>query len=280
MRSRIPRLRHQRHLRLLPVVYRHASVSPRDVFLVSYPKSGNTWVRFMLADLLSGRDAAADFDRDSVIIADVGSHRGTPEVLPGGGRLIKSHEPYAGPRRRFYRRAIYLVRDGRDVAVSYYYTLIRRGMYEGEFGPFLKLFLDGGVDGYGPWHEHVESWLASPLNGDGSLLVLRYEDLLRDPVANVSRAMEFLGAPVERERAEEAVDRYSADRMREQERRSRFHEQQKRQDILFVRTAESGDWARTFSAGDEDLFARVTDDLPRRLGYGDRPGADGSASAP
>jgi hypothetical protein len=139
------------------------------------------------------------------------------------------------------------------------------------------LFLSGGVDGYGPWHEHVESWLASPLREEGSLLVLKYEDLLQDPVVNVSKAMDFLGATVERERAEEAVDRYSADRMRQQERQSRFHEKQKRHDILFVRTAESGDWGRTFSPEDEELFARVTGDLPRRLGYGDRRGAgDGS----
>ena len=110
---------------------------------------------------MSGREA--DFDNDSTVIAEVGSHRAAPGVLPGGGRLIKSHEPYSGPQKRVYRKAIYLIRDGRDVAVSYYYTLIRRGLYEGDFGPFLRLFLAGGVDGYGPWHEHVESWLDSPL---------------------------------------------------------------------------------------------------------------------
>ena len=94
VRSRLPRLRHQRYVRLLPVVYRHTGVSPQDAFLVSYPKSGNTWLKFMLTYLLSGREA--DFDSDSTTIADVGSHRATPGVLPGGGRLIKSHEPYSG----------------------------------------------------------------------------------------------------------------------------------------------------------------------------------------
>ena len=60
VRSKLPRLRHQRRVRLLPVVYRHTTVSRRDAFLVSYPKSGNTWLRFMLTDLLGGREA--DFD--------------------------------------------------------------------------------------------------------------------------------------------------------------------------------------------------------------------------
>jgi Sulfotransferase domain len=240
-------------------------VSRRDVFLVSYPKSGNTWLKFMLAHLLSGREA--DFDRDSAVIADVGSHRSTPRVLPGPGRLIKSHEPYSGPQKRTYHKAIYLIRDGRDVAVSYYYTLIRRGLYEGDFGPFLKLFLGGRVDGYGPWHEHVESWLASPLRKNGSLLVLRYEDLLKEPVEKLSATMEFLGMPVAQERAEETIRAYSADRMRERERLSRFHEKKKRQDIMFVRTAGSGDWSQTFTAQDEELFSQEAGGVLRRLGY-------------
>jgi hypothetical protein len=113
----------------------------------------------------------------------------------------------------------------------------------------------------------VESWLASPLHEDGSLLVLKYEDLLKEPVQNLSAAMEFLGRPVGREQVDEAVRMHSAERMRERERQSRFHEDQKRSDIMFVRTAGPGDWARTFSAEDEELFARMTGSLLPRLGY-------------
>lgn len=153
------------------------------------------------------------------------------------------------------------------MAVSYYYTLIRRGLYEGDFGPFLKLFLSGEVDGYGPWHEHVEAWLSCPLRDQGSLLALKYEDLLADPVDNLSAAMEFLGVPVEREVAAGTVDAYTAERMRERERRTRFHEQKQRRDIMFVRSAQSGDWAETFSADDEALFERATGGLLQRLGY-------------
>ncbi|MGH2925444.1 MAG: sulfotransferase domain-containing protein [Solirubrobacterales bacterium] len=264
-RSKLPRLRHQRPVRLLPVIYRHSGVSASDAFLASYPKSGNTWLKFMLTELLGGREA--DLDNDSTVIADVGSHRSTPRVLPGHGRLIKSHEPFFGPQRRVYRKAIYLIRDGRDVAVSYYYTLIRRGLFEGEFSPFLRLFLDGGADGYGPWHRHVESWLASPLAGNGSLLALKYEDMLADPVEKLTEATGFLGVSVEPERAEETVRAYSAERMRERERDSRFHEQKKRPDIMFVRTAGAGDWTQLFTDRDEALFAEVTGGLLGRLGY-------------
>jgi hypothetical protein len=55
--------------------------------------------------------------------------------------------------------------------------------------------------------------------------------------------------------------------MRERERSSRFHEKQKRTDIMFVRTAGKGDWASTFTAPDEELFRRVAGAQLERLGY-------------
>ena len=189
-------------------------------------------------------------------------------MLPGGGRLIKSHEPYSGPQKRVYRKAIYLIRDGRDVAVSYYYTLIRRGLYEGDFGPFLRLFLGGGVDGYGPWHQHVESWLASPLRRAR----LAAGPQVRGPPRRPGREpVGGDGVPrrAGRSRAGGGDDR---DLQRREDARAgaasrAFTEQQKRKDIMFVRTAGAGDWAGTFSTEDNELFARVTGDLLRRLGY-------------
>jgi hypothetical protein len=100
-------------------------------------------------------------------------------------------------------------------------------------------------------------------------MVLQYEEFVKEPAPQLSAVMEFLGRPVASDRVEEAIQTYSAERMRERERGSRFHEKQKRQDIMFVRTAGPGDWARTFSKEDEELFTRVTGDLLRRLGYAD-----------
>jgi hypothetical protein len=55
--------------------------------------------------------------------------------------------------------------------------------------------------------------------------------------------------------------------MRERERASQFHERKKRPDIMFVRTAGSGDWTEAFSKSDEALFDEVTGGLLGRLGY-------------
>ena len=53
---------------------------------------------------------------------------------------------------------------------------------------------------------------------------------------------------------------------------------QKRRDIMFVRTAGSGDWTRTFTEEDQELFAERTGGLLDRLGYAarSRPGSPSS----
>jgi len=77
------------------------------------PPSGNTWMRFLLWELISGQ--TADFGPVETAIPYIGSHR-VPALLPNGGQAFKTHEQY----RVQYQRAVYLVSDPRDVAVSNY----------------------------------------------------------------------------------------------------------------------------------------------------------------
>src|SRR5438874_11935634 len=99
---------------------RAATVYPDDVFLVSYPKSGNTWVRFLIANLIS--DIPVTFLNieqriPSIYILPDRALRAMPKP-----RVLKSHECFV-PR---YRNVIYIVRDPRDVAVSYYHYNLKK----------------------------------------------------------------------------------------------------------------------------------------------------------
>ena len=96
-----------------PLVWgRHLGLDSNDVFLASYPRSGNTLLRFPLAEAISG--ALCTFENVQRIVPEIGVHVYAYPLLPAGGRLIKTHERY----RRKYRRAIYIVRDVRDVLLS------------------------------------------------------------------------------------------------------------------------------------------------------------------
>ena len=92
-----------------------------DTFLVSYPKSGNTWVRFLLANLLYPNEAVGFANINRLLPAPGVSPRRFLKSLPRP-RILKSHEPFDVR----FRKVIYLVRDPRDVAVSEYHFDLKK----------------------------------------------------------------------------------------------------------------------------------------------------------
>ncbi len=167
--------------------WRHRTLTRQDVLLASYPRSGNTWLRFLLYELLTGE--TADFETINAPhspCADFPRVQQTPIMPPLHGRLIKTHEPY----RHEYGRAIYLVRNPLDVAVSEYYYMQGRGLFLGSLTEFVEVFVRGGVHGYGAWHRHVASWLDAPVS---DLLFVRYEDLREDGCMTLAKIGAFLG---------------------------------------------------------------------------------------
>ena len=98
------------------------------------------------------------------LMTAVGRHNTGLRSLPGGGRLIGTHEQY----RKDYNRAIYVVRDARDVLLSEFAFLKALDYFRGDLDKFISTFLFtcGSAYGYGPWQRHVSSWLDSPIAGN------------------------------------------------------------------------------------------------------------------
>jgi hypothetical protein len=169
----------------------HLGLKPQDAFLASYPRSGSTWLRFILFEVLSGEDAG--FRKIEQRLPEIHVHRGIPPILPEGGRLIKTHEQY----RKEYKKAVLLVRDVRDVFLSVYAAYGALGMApivsKGDIDSFLLSFLEGRALQMGSWQEHSRSWLESPLAKDGNLMVIRYEDLRKNPEQMVAQLLQFVG---------------------------------------------------------------------------------------
>lgn len=161
-----------------------ATVTPDDVYLVSYPRSGSTWVRCVLATLLVGEPVSpATVER---LLPDV--HRADPGARPVvGAVVVKTHAP-AFP---LPARLVYLVRDGRDAMASYYHRQVALGRVGDGALPAFALDLDIWPC---PWADHVDGWLdaiaARP--ADASLLV-RYEDLVAEPEAQFARLAAWCG---------------------------------------------------------------------------------------
>lgn len=220
---------------------RNFPVFPDDVFIVSYPRSGNTWARFLIANL-TYQDEAITFANIERKIPDVYKNTRRQLLQTPRPRILKSHE-YFDPR---YKKVIYIVRDPRDVAVSYYhYARKYRKVEDGyPLERYISRFIAGEVDEYGSWKENVASWLATR-QGSESFLLLRYEDLLEETGRELVRVESFLGIDRSPEQVARAVELSSADRMRDLEKKQAdtwITTKKTRKDIAFVRAANSGGW--------------------------------------
>jgi hypothetical protein len=222
---------------------RNLAVYPDDTFIVSYPRSGNTWTRFLIANLLHPEEPATFANIERLVPdAEAQSNRrlkGIPRP-----RCIKSHE-YFDHR---YRRVIYVVRDPRDVALSYY-NFVRKYRHIDDSYP-LDRYVDDFVSGrlssadWGTWAENVGTWISARAK-DPKFLLLRYEDMIENPARDLARIAEFFNIEAGPDRLANVISRSSAQHMRELESKQAdqwVSTKNHRKDIPFVGTASSGGW--------------------------------------
>jgi hypothetical protein len=245
---------------------RNLAVFPDDVFLLSYPKSGNTWTRFLVANLVYP-EKRPDFANLNIVIPDPEAlSKRTLAKLPRP-RILKSHQ-YFDPR---YKRIIYIVRDPRDVVLSQYYFHIKRTLIDDAYPveQFVKRFVVGETSIYGSWGENVSGWLATRYNTPDFLL-LRYEDMIADTKRELAKIAGFLEIDVDGERIANAVEQSSAERMRRLEKQQALKwssTKNTRQDIPFVRTAKSGNWKSNLPESALEIIESAWGPLMRWLKY-------------
>ena len=245
---------------------RNLIVFPDDTFLASYPKSGNTWTRFLIANLVYPENHP-DFSNINELIPD-------PEALSKRHlstlprpRFLKSHQ-YFDPR---YQKIIYVVRDPRDVALSQYHFHRKRRLIEDNYpvAQFVTRFVAGETSEYGSWAENVASWLSTRYGSRGFLL-LRYEDMIADTPTELAKVAAFLSIPADSSRIAHAVEQSSADKMRELENAQTglwSSTKDTRSDVPFVRSAKPGGWRSGLPEASVRELERAWCSLMKWLGY-------------
>jgi hypothetical protein len=237
-----------------------------DVWIVSYPKSGNTWTRFLIGNLIAG-ERVVDWSNIERIVPDIYLNRDPHLMALPRPRYLKSHEGY----RPEYRRVVLIVRDPRDVAVSYYH-FVRKAkivVMDANMDDFMTKFLDGKIDPYGNWGENVGSWLGAR-RGSDNFLVVRYEDLLANTEAELARIANTFTIAADAQSLRRAVERSRADRMRALEQAQRSEHkflQSSRSDIPFVRAAKSGGWRTDLPPEAVQQIESAWGSVMRELGY-------------
>ncbi len=179
------------------------------MFIVGYPKSGNTWFQHLISGVVHGVDARISPPRlANDLVPDVhfnGFYRRYATPM-----FFKSHHL----PRADYRRVVYLLRDGRDAMVSYLHFLEAVGRRKLDF---LELVTAGVAKIPCKWHEHVGAWLRNP--HAAQMLVVKYEDLMANPVAQLERFCEFIQLPRDRRHLGAAAEAAQFRNLREKEAR-------------------------------------------------------------
>lgn len=167
---------------------------PGDVFIVTYPKCGTTWVQCIAYGIYNDGHPPPDlagFLAKSPYIELFGADAVKSMPRPG---TIKTHLPF--DERRFSSRAkyIYVARNPYDVCVSLYHHFKTQTVAAKEpisFDEYLRCFVAGDInfgsyleDSLIPWYNRRH---------ESNVLFLTYEDLHADLKLQVKRIAEFLG---------------------------------------------------------------------------------------
>jgi hypothetical protein len=272
------------------------------VWLASYPKSGNTWTRAFLHNLVHATSGEAqaqqinelnqfsmtsaakayfnevlgfsptDKHLDQIAAARARVQRYMADLVEGL-IFVKTHQALAVDRGHptinfsVTSGAIYIVRNPLDVAISYAHHLgqsIDAAIEAMNLKNAETAVTDSQVyELYGSWSQHVLSWTRKPHR---AIYVMRYEDMLAEPQKTFGAlARHLLFRPSEGELAD-AIDRSSFERLREQEEKEGFSERPKVAQRFF-RDGRAGQWKEVLTPQQIQRIVDANHEQMQRFGY-------------
>jgi hypothetical protein len=240
------------------------TIRPTDVFICTYPKSGTTWLGFLLAQVLKkDRDERLDLKNFNRYVPDVNllytkagslaDHVDKPEP-----RFFLCHARYEAN----FPKVVYVVRDPRDVLVSYWHY---QKFLHKDFTQSLEEYV--ASDSHWPceWDEHVESWMMPRRHPH--LMLVRYEDIHADSAGQLRRVLEFAGLTSDESRIATAVEESRFGKMREAEEKFGVHGAAGDAKERFVRKGACGNWRNEMLPMAQEILERKYASAMRAMGY-------------
>ncbi|KAL4714579.1 hypothetical protein ACJJTC_006625 [Scirpophaga incertulas] len=274
-------------LKYAPKIYNFA-LRPDDTFVVSFPKSGTTWVQEMVWMIANDCDyegsvniplthryqflewgmlfnnkhiqeiadeySKSDDEKKKLLAAKLKSSDVDICANKPSPRFIKSHLPLSllPPTLLDTCKVVHVARNPRDVLVSYYYHIktVAKLRYDIELKQLWNLFINDQLE-WTPYFENVkESWTRRE---HPNMLFLFYEDLLKDLPSAVKRVAKFLGKTMTEDQVSRLCDHLSFENFKKKNSLVEFSAVSS--DNVLVRKGKSGGWRQYF---DEEMKQQAT----------------------
>jgi hypothetical protein len=268
------------------------------IFLASYPKSGNTWTRAFLHNLLRNPDKPVNINEldkwsvggDRADLYQKFTSKKVTDLTPlevaqirpkvqaylttvhPDSVFVKTHNMFGYVRGcplidpKVTAGAIYIVRNPLDVAIStaHHFGMTVNGAIEylNRNGAQTNTNEKSVNQVFGSWSQHVASWTQVP---SPQVHVMRYEDMVETPVETFAKLANFLGLRPPPERLEKAIRFSSFDQLKAQEDAEGFRE--KSEYTRFFREGKIGQWRERLTDKQARKIIRHHRDQMKRFGY-------------
>ncbi|ABC46284.1 Sulfotransferase domain superfamily [Salinibacter ruber DSM 13855] len=224
-------------------------LSETDIIMAFYPKTGSTWVRFFLYNILRDKPLGSEppsFNELNKYMAEYGN----PSMFntwpfEDQPRLIKTHRPYSRVFRN--NKSMMVVRDPRDIMVSFYHYAKENTDFS--FDGSMKEMIHHPRMGMEVFFQHYKSWR------NNVSLIKRYEDLKEDPLSNFADIADFCQINTSRKKVKRAVKQSSVKNVRKAQQKSELDHLD--DEFTFARKATSSQWKDYFDNSDLKEFHKL-----------------------
>ncbi|MDF2455801.1 MAG: sulfotransferase [Cytophagaceae bacterium] len=253
----------KQYLRLIPAylgwfnkgafLYQIDAILPSDIFIVSFPKSGNTWLRFIIASFFHPPEKINNRSIDT-FVPDVYRNKKAINAIKKN-RLIKTHNAWF----EYHPKSIYIIRDYRDVIVSFFYYTQQGTSADLQLDDFLQS--DVLKAPFGTWAQHAQRALEWKQKYPEKIIIVRYEDLLDRKKEVIEELFQFCQG--ERALAAEQVyDLFSYVQLKkDEEKHGNYYTDHTHQS--FYRKGEKGDWKNQLN--ESQLQTILSDSLTKEM---------------
>lgn len=166
--------------------------------ITSFPKSGQTWVCYVFANLLYEYEDINPTNINKLIPSINNSFFPNKK-----SKLFRSHLKYED--KNFFKKNIYIIRNPKSVFVSnYYYQIRNKNINHSKNINNFSIDMLFEKNQFGNWETNVSSWLNAP---DDKRLIIRYEDLINNGNEEFVKMANYLELDFNKKSIDEAINK-------------------------------------------------------------------------